>query len=61
MQPPKVRKTWQKPTICPCGSTTHAPKSRGQGIFDAGVCVEKIECISLYHTILEDIPNEMYR
>jgi len=36
MQPPKVR-TVQKPTVCPCGTTTHAPKSKGQRPFDAGV------------------------
>jgi hypothetical protein len=41
MQPPKVRKTPQKPTICPCGSTANAPKSRGQNTFDAGVPFDK--------------------
>ena len=33
MQSPKVRKTLQKPTICPCGSTGNAPKSSGQSTF----------------------------
>jgi hypothetical protein len=37
MQLPKVRKTLQKPTIRPCGSTANAPKSSGQSTFDAGV------------------------
>jgi hypothetical protein len=37
MQPSKVQKTPQKPTVCPCGSTAHTPKSRGQNTFDAGV------------------------
>jgi len=37
MQPPKVRKPPQKPTICPCGSTGNAPKTRGQSTFDTGV------------------------
>jgi len=42
MQPPKVRKTPQKPTICPCGSTGNASKSSGKSTFDAGVRYEEI-------------------
>jgi hypothetical protein len=41
MQPSKVQKTPQKPTICPCGSTANAPKSKWQSTFDAGVTVTK--------------------
>ncbi|MCK5272674.1 MAG: hypothetical protein KAJ52_08845 [Sedimentisphaerales bacterium] len=37
IQPAKVRKTPQKPIICPCGSTANYPESRGQRTFDAGV------------------------
>jgi hypothetical protein len=55
MQPSKVRKTPQKPTICPCGSTANAPKSAGQITFDAGVFIEQYaaQCTILQRNVIQ--------
>jgi CDGSH-type Zn-finger protein len=57
MQPSKVRKTPQKPTICPCGSTANAPKSRGQSTFNASVNPTKLLDYFLKTSIMTQPPK----